>query len=241
MDPIITKLVARAAIQAMLDEEKRNRMILIMMIPIIIFFFILTMFVYILSTPFSFFITKFVATDEEKMAIEQFRTEYQNVARLDKGEMTLNGKYPMPTEGNITSPFGERVHPITGELSMHAGIDIGSAWHSPIKSITNGQVVKIGIDKGYGNFVLIKHELPEETFYSFYAHLSKIYARPDQEIFQGDIIGLEGGDPVIDPFPGLSTGHHLHFEIRTSEDPRSHIDPMPYLYRPKNNKEDQNA
>lgn len=69
---------------------------------------------------------------------------------------------------------------------------------------------------GYGNCVEVEHNVDGETFYSFYAHLSRIDVTEGEQIPQGSIIGLEGGDPNTDPNPGDSTGHHLHFEIRTA-------------------------
>jgi murein DD-endopeptidase MepM/ murein hydrolase activator NlpD len=118
---------------------------------------------------------------------------------------------------------------VTGEYKMHTGIDIRSEWRAPVKSIAYGRVVKVGIDDGYGQFVIIFHDTEEEPFYSVYAHLSKVYALQDQEVMQGSIIGLEGGDPDLDPLPGRSTGHHLHFEIRKNMSVFSHVDPVPYL------------
>jgi murein DD-endopeptidase MepM/ murein hydrolase activator NlpD len=179
----------------------------------------------------------FFISGEETETMKEFKAEYKNVIRLDTGTTTFNGKYPMPVIGEITSYYGERIHPIYGRKSFHTGIDIGAQWHAPIIAIAFGQVVDIGIDKSYGNFVLIKHELPDETFYTFYAHLSEVHAIPDQEVFQGDVIGLEGGDPDLDPFPGTSTGHHLHFEIRLNEEASSHVDPLPYLYTPEDEEE----
>ncbi len=97
-------------------------------------------------------------------------------------------------------------------------------------SIAYGQVVETGISEGYGQYIIILHYAEEVPFYSVYVHLSKVYALQDQEVFQGSIIGLEGGDQDLDPFPGMSTGHQLHFETRTAKSAYTHVDPFPYLY-----------
>lgn len=81
----------------------------------------------------------------------------------------------------------------------------------------------------YGNCIEIKHEMEGETFYSFYAHLSQILVTQGQTLTQGNVIAREGGDPVKDQNAGSSTGHHLHFEIRTASDHGNDIDPTNYI------------
>ena len=68
-----------------------------------------------------------------------------------------------------------------------------------------------------------------ETIYSFYAHLSRIDVKEGEKVTQGQVIGLEGGDPTTDDNPGSSTGHHLHFEIRKASGYGNDIDPNKYL------------
>ncbi len=132
-----------------------------------------------------------------------------------------------PVEGVITSEFSYRIHPITGEKTKHNGIDIGAKWHDDIKATADGEVVEVGCDKGgYGNYIKIKHKY---DIYSFYAHLSKISVKKGQNVKQGDVIGKEGGDPKKDKNPGSSTGHHLHFEIRTSSDVKDCINPLIFV------------
>ena len=221
--------IAKVAINTLRDEEARRKIIIILMAPLITVLLILSVLVYILSSPVSF-ILQFFMDDTTKAAVEEFKAANDAVVELQIGELEFNGDYPMPVTGEITSPYGYRIHPVTGEYKMHTGIDIRSEWHAPVKSIAYGRVVKIGIDDGYGQFVIIFHDAEEEPFYSVYAHLSKVYALQDQEVMQGSIIGLEGGDPDLDPLPGRSTGHHLHFEIRKSMSAYSHVDPVTYLF-----------
>ena len=227
--PLTTKVLAKIALQAATDEETRKNVFVAILVPIIVVLLILTTFAYILNSPFSF-IMNLLKNDRSKIAIKECKAKYSDTIRLQKGIIVLNGRYPLPAIGEIIIPYGMHVDPIDGRYIMHTGIDIEPAWHSPIISVADGQIVKIGIDNVYGNYIVIRHELSDEEFYSVYAHLSTIYVLPDQEIEQGDIIGLEGGDPIKDILPGVSTGHHLHFEIRTNMDPSTHVDPKPYLY-----------
>ena len=125
-------------------------------------------------------------------------------------------KYIWPTNGQITSGYGERIDPITGNYMHHSGIDISCYSHGDnILSVADGIVIFSGSQEGYGNCIEIEHHFENETIYTFYAHLSNISVQMGQTVKQGEIIGHEGGDPYNDPNPGNSTGHHLHFEMRT--------------------------
>lgn len=136
-----------------------------------------------------------------------------------------------PCSGRITSYYGMRTHPVTGEkLSFHTGIDIAGTHHQPIMAVADGVVVSVNrSSSGYGNYVMIEHKSGDLTFYSFYAHLSSISATMGQNVSAGTVIALEGGQPGVDPNPGASTGHHLHFELRLTRSNTSCFDPAPYL------------
>ena len=135
----------------------------------------------------------------------------------------LKGKY------TITSAYGTRTHPTTGEVKKHTGIDIAGTHHAEVLSIADGEVTYAGVQKGFGNSVEIKHVVNGKTIYSFYAHLSKIDVQKGQKVKQGETIGLEGGDPKTDQNVGNSTGHHLHFEIRKASGYGNDIDPTKYI------------
>ena len=139
-----------------------------------------------------------------------------------------------------------RVHPITGMYSKHTGIDISGVHRDNVIAIYDGIVTIAEIQKGFGNCVEIKHEIVTyetvtdedgnekrvkhtEVFYSFYAHLSRIDVVEGMRVKQGNVIGIEGGDPKKDPNAGTSTGHHLHFEIRTKSGYGNDVDPKPYI------------
>ena len=128
-----------------------------------------------------------------------------------------------PIKGTITSYYNTRLHPVFKVKKKHNGMDISGSWHDKVKAIKEGKVVAAGVDEGYGNHILLKHG---DNFYSFYAHLSKIKVKKNKKVKAGQIIALEGGDPYRDKNHGISTGHHLHFEIRTSESIEDSVDPL---------------
>jgi murein DD-endopeptidase MepM/ murein hydrolase activator NlpD len=118
-----------------------------------------------------------------------------------------------PVAGRITSRFGSRRHPILGFARFHSGIDFGAAWGSPIAAAADGVVVGAGWSGGYGRQVRVAHEGGVLTTYS---HMSGIAAAPGATVRQGQVIGYVGST-------GLSTGPHLHFEVRVNG---RAVDPM---------------
>jgi murein DD-endopeptidase MepM/ murein hydrolase activator NlpD len=115
----------------------------------------------------------------------------------------------MPAAGPITSYFGYRYHPILHFTRFHAGLDIGASWGSPIVAAGDGQVVGAGWSGGYGREVQIAHG---GGLVSLYGHMSEIVAQPGSFVHRGQLIGYVGSS-------GLSTGPHLHFEVRQSGTP----------------------
>lgn len=144
------------------------------------------------------------------------------------GSLEFMGKYPMPASGPITCPFGWRMHPILHKPNFHTGVDIGTAWHTSIHSVADGKVISTGVNHYDGRFVLISHESEDVPFWSYYGHLSEQLVRAGERVSQGDIIGIEGGQPDVDPDVGYSTGHHLHFEIRMEEG-GGQVNPLNFL------------
>lgn len=136
----------------------------------------------------------------------------------------MNLSYPLSKKGIIVSGYGPRGG------KQHRGIDIGVPTGTEVKSIADGEVVRSDmINKtGYGNFIIIKHDIGGQTLYSCYAHLSKRDVSDGQKVNKGEKIGLSGGDQGIELGAGNSTGAHLHFEIRKSET-GDWIDPTNYL------------
>jgi murein DD-endopeptidase MepM/ murein hydrolase activator NlpD len=113
------------------------------------------------------------------------------------------GAMSRPVNGNITSGFGYRRHPILGYKKMHNGMDFGAPYGAPIYAATDGTIAFAGRKGGYGNFVQINHGGGLATGYG---HMSRIAARPGQRVRQGQVIGYVGST-------GLSTGPHLHYEL----------------------------
>ncbi len=118
-------------------------------------------------------------------------------------------------EGEMRSGFGLRRHPILGYVKMHTGVDWAAPSGTPIYAAGNGVIEKEGWELGYGKFILVRHHNGYETAYG---HMSA-YAKGVSEgehVRQGQIIGFVGST-------GLSTGSHLHFEIRVNG---RFVDPM---------------
>ncbi|GEM02193.1 Peptidase family M23 [Halolactibacillus halophilus] len=116
--------------------------------------------------------------------------------------------WPTDTK-RITSPFGWRRHPITGEAqSKHNGIDIAESGTRPIYAAADGVVRRSYTSTSYGETIMIEHSINVETWETVYAHMRENSRRfkDGQRVKQGDVIGQMGST-------GNSTGQHLHFEI----------------------------
>lgn len=107
-----------------------------------------------------------------------------------------------PVAGHITSTYGMRRHPILGFVRMHAGIDFGAAYGSPIFAVADGVVSFAGRHGGHGNYVRLEHGGGNGTGYG---HMSRIAVSPGAHVRAGQVLGYVGSS-------GLSTGPHLHFE-----------------------------
>lgn len=106
----------------------------------------------------------------------------------------------------MSSGYGMRTHPISGQTRFHAGVDVSVPSGTGIVSIWNGKVVKVGFDGGgYGNYIDIKLGTGQVTRFG---HLNKVLAREGQTVKQGELVGISGNT-------GGSTGPHLHFEVRS--------------------------
>ncbi len=104
----------------------------------------------------------------------------------------------------ITSGFGIRFHPILKRWRPHHGIDYAAPYGTPVHAVASGRVISAGWRGGYGRAVVIKHR---NGYSTLYGHLSRILVRVGQHVEQGQTIGLVGST-------GLSTGPHLHYEVR---------------------------
>lgn len=110
----------------------------------------------------------------------------------------------------VTSSFGWRVHPISGDYKFHSGVDLGYSYGTGIAALFDGVVVQVGdFGDGYGNQVLLYH--PAIDAYTRYGHCSCVYVGADADVAAGDIIGTVGST-------GYSTGPHLHLEYIVATD-----------------------
>ncbi len=117
-----------------------------------------------------------------------------------------------PVPGRLTSHFGQRRHPILGYVRMHAGLDFAAAYGTPIVAVTDGRVSGAGHMGGCGAAVSIDHGGGLQTRY---CHMSRVAAAAGQMVARGQVIGYVGSS-------GLSTGPHLHYEMRRNGEP---VDP----------------
>lgn len=120
----------------------------------------------------------------------------------------------------VTSPFGWRVHPITGEWKFHAGVDLGYGYGAGIVALFDGEVIMSGdFDDGYGNQVLLYHANIDA--YTRYAHCSTLYVKAGDRVRSGEIIAAVGDS-------GFTTGPHLHLEYmpRSADGGYTYADPL---------------
>ncbi len=119
--------------------------------------------------------------------------------------VTVFGSVLYPVEGGtISCGFGYRTHPVTGKRDFHTGIDIAAAPGTRIMAAVSGRVHDISESETYGNVIVLDHGA---GFYTVYCHCQKIIAPLGANIKSGETIALVGDT-------GLTTGPHLHFEIR---------------------------
>ena len=121
-----------------------------------------------------------------------------------------------PVQGRISSEYGWREHPIKRERLFHTGIDIAIPYGTPVYAAETGVIQFSGWAEGYGNLVIIRHR---DNSLTYYGHNLELLVRKGQAVKQGKVIALSGNS-------GLSTGPHLHFEIRING---RHTNPLRYL------------
>jgi len=138
---------------------------------------------------------------------------WETVVRFSHGQRT---RFIWALEGEVVSEFGWRVHPVLGMRHHHNGIDIDVPTGTIVHAAAAGKVFFIGEQEGYGTTVILKHA---NEYYTLYGHLSKPLVHVGQFVEIGQGIAESGNT-------GISTGPHLHFEIRNREFP---VDPRSYL------------
>lgn len=175
-------------------------------------------------------------SDAEKVLQEQITTYKEEQNRIEtlireaaNNELDIDIQYtggemlwPVAVAGTaITSGYGNREHPVQGVVKRHSGIDIGNAdFGSPIVAATDGVITYAGWLGGYGNCVIINHG---EGITTLYGHGQKVLTSLHEEVKKGDVI-MEVGST------GLSTGPHLHFEVRYNG---TCVNPLAFVKPPK--------
>ncbi|AFZ01535.1 M23 family metallopeptidase [Calothrix sp. PCC 6303] len=168
----------------------------------------------------SFFLTLAIALPQISSWVEsQYLVKsLQNLIVTTNTTDFRDARIAFPTVKNapVTSGFGWRIHPITGERRFHTGIDFGADLGTPIYAVDAGSVKLAGEKGGYGNTVIINHSAGKSTLYG---HASKLYVREGQQVVRGQMVAAVGST-------GMSTAPHLHFEVRVNGKP---VNPHPYL------------
>jgi murein DD-endopeptidase MepM/ murein hydrolase activator NlpD len=133
------------------------------------------------------------------------------------GPTALDGIFALPIPGApLGSPYGMRIDPVSGGVGYHPGVDFEAGTRTPIHAAAAGVVVVAGDCGGYGSCVVIDHG---SSLATVYRHQSQVLARVGDPVTAGQVVGLVGST-------GISTGPHLHFEVRLHGVP---IDPVPLL------------
>ncbi len=134
---------------------------------------------------------------------EYFKKALRPLGRLGNGNIRL--LFPLAIPAPITSLFGWRTHPISGEQRFHSGTDLGAPMGTPVLAAFTGRVVLADWFGGYGLAIGLDHNKGQQQ--TLYGHLSEIFVQPGEWVEQGKPIGRIGST-------GASTGPHLHFEFR---------------------------
>jgi murein DD-endopeptidase MepM/ murein hydrolase activator NlpD len=124
-------------------------------------------------------------------------------AKADYTYYPISFSHATPVAGVLSSDFGYRVHPVSGDERFHYGLDIAAPSGTDIHCFADGIIEAVGVSETFGNYLQVEHE---DGISSFYAHCSRLLAEKGQKVKEGDVIAKVG-------MTGTATGPHLHFEI----------------------------
>ncbi len=146
----------------------------------------------------------------------------QGIKGVSFAKYTVSAPATLPLENlRLTSPFGYRTNPVSGEYGFHTGIDLAAPEGTPVAAAYGGKVTKSGESDVWGKYVLIEHS---DGFETYYCHLKDIYASEGTVLRNGETLGVVGST-------GWSTGPHLHFEVRIDG---VRVDPAPLVFADEN-------
>lgn len=158
----------------------------------------------------------------ENSLIKEANDLQQKIRDLSKSK-GIGGNYkggvmgwPVSGGGRVTSNFGYRIHPILKTKKLHTGLDISASSGTGILAANAGRVIYSGVRGTYGKTIIIDHG---GGIVTLYAHCSSLVASEGQDVKKGDVVAKVGST-------GLSTGPHLHFEVRVNG---NYVDPKSYL------------
>lgn len=152
----------------------------------------------------------------EKTTTDFMEKVQSKISGKETTEQWIKRLFIKPASGKITSGFGYRKDPISGEKKFHSGVDIDLKENTDVKAAFDGIVKDTGNDKELGNYVIVNNGKDVETKYG---HLNQILTKKGDKLSKGKVIGKSGNT-------GRSTGPHLHFEILIMGEAR---DPLKYL------------
>lgn len=163
--------------------------------------------------------------DETERMLDELEREADRLNNEIKheGSSSSNSSYtggvmawPAPSYTRVSSKFGWRTHPVTGRRKFHSGVDLAAPYGTAVVAANPGKVIKAGYSGGYGNRIVVDHGGGITTTY---AHNSKLLVGVGTHVSRGQRIANIGST-------GLSTGNHLHFEVRLNGNP---VNPMNYI------------
>jgi len=156
---------------------------------------------------------------EAEQALRELEASSYEITQLLQAKRYTGGSggaLIRPITANVTSSFGMRRHPILGGVRMHTGVDMPAPGGTPIHAAGGGLVVYSGWKKGYGYCLIIDHG---GNLATLYGHCSVLLVGVGETVSRGQVVAKVGTT-------GLSTGYHLHFEVRINGEP---VNPIPYI------------
>ena len=164
--------------------------------------------------------------EQRRQEEEQNRQEEENSGNSGGSDSDGSGsggnasssgwQYPLPYRVTVTSAYGYRVNPVTGQWSFHTGVDLAAGAGTPIYATRSGTVTTATYSDVYGYYVTINHG---DGYSSLYGHMTHYVVSAGETVSQGQVIGYVGST-------GWSTGAHLHFTIYYNG---STVNPMDYI------------